>query len=88
MKKSTKSKKTDPQKVNIDKHKDGDCAIPEEFVENYKTIYYSTEHDGKTLFPFIYLTMVGEPLNQKCTLLIKKNEYIQKKKGKKFLSSL
>lgn len=78
----------EPQKVNIDNNKDGLCSIPDEFVEDYKKVYYYTEDNGKILFPFIYLTSIGEPLNQKCAILIKKNEIIENKEGKKITSSL
>lgn len=87
MKRSKKSKTKEPQKINIDTNKDGMCSVPDAFIEDYKKVYYYIEDNGKILFPFIYLTSIGEPLNQKCTILIKKNELIKVEDDKKHLIS-
>ena len=93
MKKLYKSKKqkkkTETQFVNITSLCDGYAQVPDENIEDYKSVYFYVNRDEKILFPFIYNeTYSVNGFVEKVIINIKKNELIEIKEGKKITSSL
>lgn len=66
------------QTENITNNCDGYTQVSEEDCESYKKIYFYVEKENKILFPFIYKNLNNSIMLQKCIIMLKKNEFIEK----------